>query len=124
MRGRPTPRFRTFQVCPKDLPAPLPQVATVENRAHGPVGSADGARGGSPHARHEPTRVHHAARRRGGFFGMSAVGTVESVWRYPVKSMRGEELEEALVGFSGVYGDRLFAFRSTAAPKVFPYLTC
>jgi uncharacterized protein YcbX len=54
---------------------------------------------------------------------MSAVGTVESVWRYPVKSMRGEELEEAFVGFSGVYGDRLFAFRSTAAPKGFPYLT-
>jgi len=37
--------------------------------------------------------------------------------------MRGEELEEAFVGFSGLYGDRLFAFRSTAAPKGFPYLT-
>jgi uncharacterized protein YcbX len=54
---------------------------------------------------------------------MSPVGKVESLWRYPVKSMRGEELEEAFVGFSGVYGDRLFAFRSTAAPKGFPYLT-
>ena len=37
--------------------------------------------------------------------------------------MRGEELEEAFVGFSGVYGDRLFAFKSSAAPKGFPYLT-
>src|SRR6266851_7991066 len=54
---------------------------------------------------------------------MSAVGTVESVWRYPVKSMRGEELEEAFVGFSGMYGDRLFAFKSSAAPQGFPYLT-
>ncbi len=54
---------------------------------------------------------------------MSVVGKVDSLWRYPVKSMRGEELEEAFVGFSGVYGDRLFAFRSTAAPKGFPYLT-
>jgi hypothetical protein len=27
------------------------------------------------------------------------------------------------VGFAGVYGDRLFAFRSTASPKDFPYLT-
>jgi MOSC domain-containing protein len=41
---------------------------------------------------------------------MSLVGKVESLWRYPVKSMRAEELEEAFFGFSGVYGDRLFAF--------------
>ena len=54
---------------------------------------------------------------------MSVIGHVDSLWRYPVKSMRGEELEEAFVGFSGVYGDRLFAFRSTARPKGFPYLT-
>jgi uncharacterized protein YcbX len=54
---------------------------------------------------------------------MSVVGQIESLWRYPVKSMRGEELEEAFVGFSGVYGDRLFAFRSSACPQGFPYLT-
>jgi uncharacterized protein YcbX len=54
---------------------------------------------------------------------MSLVGNVESLWRYPVKSMRGEELEEAFFGFSGVYGDRLFAFKSSAGPKGFPYLT-
>src|SRR5213078_3608188 len=54
---------------------------------------------------------------------MSVIGKVDSVWRYPVKSMRGEELEEAFAGFSGVYGDRLFAFRSSASPKGFPYLT-
>ena len=53
----------------------------------------------------------------------SAIGKVESLWRYPVKSMRGEELEEAFVGFSGVYGDRLFAFRSSTRPKGFPYVT-
>jgi uncharacterized protein YcbX len=54
---------------------------------------------------------------------MSIVGTVDSLWRYPVKSMRGEELEEAFVGFPGVYGDRYFAFKSSASPKGFPYLT-
>jgi uncharacterized protein len=54
---------------------------------------------------------------------MSIVGRIESLWRYPVKSMRGEELEEAFVGFAGVYGDRLFAFKSTGCPKGFPYLT-
>ena len=37
---------------------------------------------------------------------MSVVGHVESVWRYPVKSMRGEKVASAFVGFAGVYGDR------------------
>ncbi len=54
---------------------------------------------------------------------MSVVGKIESLWRYPVKSMRGEELDEAFAGFSGIYGDRLFAFRSSASPKGFPYFT-
>ena len=54
---------------------------------------------------------------------MSAIGTVESLWRYPVKSMRGEELDEVFAGFSGVYGDRLFAFSSSASRKGFPFLT-
>ena len=54
---------------------------------------------------------------------MSIIGRIDSLWRYPVKSMRGEELEEAFVGFAGVYGDRLFAFTSTGCPKGFPYLT-
>src|SRR5438128_11089820 len=54
---------------------------------------------------------------------MSIIGEVDSLWRYPVKSMRGEELDEAFAGFSGVYGDRLFASRSSASPKGFPYLT-
>jgi len=54
---------------------------------------------------------------------MRPVGRVESLWRYPVKSMRGEQLERAFVGFAGVYGDRCYAFLDSAAPKKFPYLT-
>src|SRR5215211_7498168 len=54
---------------------------------------------------------------------MSIVGKVESLWRYPVKSMRGEELEETFAGYPGVYGDRLFAFKSSARPAGFPYFT-
>jgi uncharacterized protein YcbX len=54
---------------------------------------------------------------------MSIIGKVDSLWRYPVKSMRGEELEEAFAGYSGIYGDRLFAFKSSANHKGFPYLT-
>ena len=53
---------------------------------------------------------------------MKAIGTIESLWRYPVKSMRGEVLTEAFMGFSGVYGDRCYAFKNSAARKGFPYL--
>lgn len=54
---------------------------------------------------------------------MSVVGTVESLWRYPVKSMRGQELDELFAGYGGIYGDRLFAFESSAAPRGFPFFT-
>ena len=54
---------------------------------------------------------------------MSVIGNVDSLWRYPVKSMRGEELDEAFAGYPGVYGDRVFAFKSSASPTGFPYFT-
>ena len=54
---------------------------------------------------------------------MSVIGKVDSVWRYPVKSMRGEELAEAFASYSGIYGDRVFAFKSSANHKGFPYFT-
>lgn len=54
---------------------------------------------------------------------VTKIGKVESLWRYPVKSMCGEELSEAFVGFPGIYGDRVFAFKSSAASTAFPFLT-
>ncbi len=54
---------------------------------------------------------------------MSIIGTVDSLWRYPVKSMRGEAVAQAFLGFAGIHGDRIFAFHSSASPKGFPYLT-
>jgi len=54
---------------------------------------------------------------------MGVIGKIESLWRYPVKSMRGEELDEMFAGYAGVYGDRLFAFESSASPKGFPFFT-
>ena len=54
---------------------------------------------------------------------MTVVGKVESLWRYPVKSMRGEEITQLYLGFSGVYGDRLYAFHDKSAPEGFPFLT-
>ena len=54
---------------------------------------------------------------------MKTIGTVESLWRYPVKSMSGEAMSEAFMGFSGFYGDRCFAFKNSSARKGFPYLS-
>ncbi|MEZ5352375.1 MAG: MOSC domain-containing protein [Bryobacteraceae bacterium] len=54
---------------------------------------------------------------------MQKLGIVESLWRYPVKSMRGEELSEAFAGFAGIYGDRSYWIRTAAGPAGFPFLT-
>ncbi len=53
---------------------------------------------------------------------MTTIGSVESLWRYPVKSMRGAEMPEVFMGFSGIYGDRCYAFKNSAAREGFPYL--
>lgn len=44
---------------------------------------------------------------------MNKVGTVEALWRYPVKSMGGEQLSQAPVDVRGILGDRLYAVRDT-----------
>jgi uncharacterized protein YcbX len=36
--------------------------------------------------------------------------------------MRGEEISEAFMGFSGFFGDRCFAFKNSSVRKGFPYL--
>ena len=54
---------------------------------------------------------------------MSIIGVVDSVWRYPVKSMRGEELDEIIVHRGGVEGDRRFAIGNSTARPDFPYFT-
>ena len=53
---------------------------------------------------------------------MTTIGTVESLWRYPVKGMQGAEVPEVFMGFAGIYGDRCYAFKNSAARKGFPYL--
>lgn len=50
-------------------------------------------------------------------------GSVHELWRYPIKSMAGEARGALFLGFSGVYGDRLFAFTRADGPAVFPYMT-
>ena len=39
------------------------------------------------------------------------IGHIEAIFRYPVKSMAGEQLEVANLGWHGVEGDRRLAFR-------------
>jgi len=46
------------------------------------------------------------------------VGSVVSLWRYPVKSMLGEELNAALLGTNGVVGDRAYALLDSADGKI------
>ena len=45
-------------------------------------------------------------------------GAVAGLWRFPVKSMRGEQLEEAKVTERGVLGDRAYALIDTDTGKV------
>jgi len=42
---------------------------------------------------------------------------VTSLWRYPVKSMQGERLEEAVVGDRGIIGDRQWALVAVETGK-------
>ncbi len=51
------------------------------------------------------------------------VGTVEAIFRYPVKSMRGEALEAANLGWHGIEGDRRLALRRTDNRSGMPWLT-
>lgn len=54
---------------------------------------------------------------------MTRIGTLESIWRYPVKSMRGEEVDDVFVAFTGLMGDRIYAISSSAASPEFPWHT-
>jgi uncharacterized protein len=51
------------------------------------------------------------------------IGRIEAIFRYPVKSMRGEQVVSAQLGWRGVEGDRRFALRRIGAPGNFPWLT-
>src|ERR1700732_23362 len=46
------------------------------------------------------------------------VGEVAELWRYPVKSMLGEQLTATDVTESGLLGDRAYALRDTSDGKI------
>src|SRR6266446_1433033 len=51
------------------------------------------------------------------------IGHVEAIFRYPVKSMGGERLEAAKLGWHGLEGDRRLALRRIDDRSGFPWLT-
>jgi len=51
------------------------------------------------------------------------IGHVEAIFRYPVKSLGGERLEVANLGWHGLDGDRRLAFRRMDDRSGFPWLT-
>ena len=51
------------------------------------------------------------------------IGKVEALYRYPVKSMRGESLDAASLGWHGFDGDRCLAFRRMEDRGGFPWLS-
>lgn len=51
------------------------------------------------------------------------IGHVEAIFRYPVKSMRGEALEASTLGWHGIDGDRRLGLRRLADRGGSPWLT-
>src|SRR5439155_26490549 len=49
---------------------------------------------------------------------MESFASIVSLWRYPIKSMLGEELNASAVSEAGLLGDRSMALIDTATGKV------
>ena len=54
---------------------------------------------------------------------MEQVGRVTRIRRYPVKSMRGEDLDAVFVSYAGLAGDRVYAFVDETNTGNFPWMT-
>jgi len=50
--------------------------------------------------------------------GKQQVGVVRELWRYPVKSMLGERLDEFFASEGGVFGDRAWALRDAHSGNI------
>jgi hypothetical protein len=54
---------------------------------------------------------------------VTRLGQIEAIFRYPVKSMGGEKLDAASLGWHGLEGDRRLAFRRINDRSEFPWLS-
>jgi uncharacterized protein YcbX len=46
------------------------------------------------------------------------IGRIKQIWRYPVKSMSGQQLDECTVGMLGLPGDRGWALRDEKTKEI------
>lgn len=51
------------------------------------------------------------------------LGNIESIWRYPCKGMRGENLSHVYAGFAGLMGDRVYGVIAKDGDPAFPWHT-
>ena len=138
-RGKPVPmgaeRLLTARQLERDLETqaalglelPKGRDAILSYRARleaGTIAFSDRSRG-RPALLQPPRRLHERRRQaRLQARAMTEVGRVAALWRYPVKSMAGEALEEVEVSWHGLAGDRRWAFIRDGIPRSgFPWLT-
>src|SRR5260370_31021152 len=48
------------------------------------------------------------------------LGHISAIFRFPIKSMAGERLDSARIGWHGVEGDRRVAVRGPSRPRAVP----
>src|SRR5262249_38676679 len=49
---------------------------------------------------------------------MPTLGSINQIWRYPIKSMGGERLDHSHIGLRGILGDRGWAVRDETAGEI------
>ena len=105
---------------PLRLPVPIPGRAPARDPLRAPPrGPAGGHR--PPRA---PAAVARRIRPRGTGGWATVTPRVVQLWRYPVKSMAGEPLEQADVYWHGIRGDRRYALvQPELTHSDFPWLT-
>src|SRR5213596_3129426 len=87
-----------------------PRPAAVDRDAACRVGCGPGPIGSD--GRSSSTKAATCRTQEGRSMNSSeAVGTVGALWRFPVKSMLGEQLDAADLGDGGIVGDRAYAVR-------------
>jgi uncharacterized protein YcbX len=51
------------------------------------------------------------------------IGKIESIWRYPVKGMKGEQVDHIYAGYAGLMGDRIYGVIAKDGDPAFPWHT-
>jgi uncharacterized protein YcbX len=99
------------------------EIVLADALAPGVADEVDFSPACAPDRRRRTMMRAHRWRREGRLMSKQ-VGRVVSLWRYPVKSMAAEPLEQVEVSWNGLAGDRRWAFiRDGMVESGFPWLT-